>query len=146
MTATDEQAAQTADEVPAKAKRTKRTKKSTTGRKKKATTGKKKAPAKGKKTTGKKKGKKPADRKPRADSMMKGLGATLKKLLKGNKKVGKIITLLTKNETPTNAQLIALRDEIKAQAAKARKEDDGSRSSELSAANRLVRRLERSTR
>lgn len=57
-----------------------------------------------------------------------------------------VVKMLAANGSPSNKQLIKLRDDIKELAAELREKDQGSKASQLSAANALVRRLERASR
>lgn len=62
------------------------------------------------------------------------------------KAVSKTLKAMEAGETPSNADMVALRDHIKAEAGRLREEKKGSAASKLSAVNRHVRRIERSTR
>ena len=79
------------------------------------------------------------------------LGADLAETIKRaggkpDKAITATIGKLKKGETPTNKQLLGLRDFINETAAQAREDEKGEVASRLSALNRGVRRLERSTR
>lgn len=74
------------------------------------------------------------------------VGNRLEPLMKGNKKTASIIKALSAGKDVSHKQLVTLRDEIKEQAAALREKGNGSKASELSAANALVRRLERAAR
>ena len=78
------------------------------------------------------------------------LGADLAETIKASggkpdKAITATIGKLKKGETPTNKQLLGLRDFINETAAQAREEEKGE-PSRLSALNRAVRRMERATR
>lgn len=95
------------------------------------------APKKGAKKGAKKAAKEKAPRAPAGQSV----GSTLVKLLKGDSK--KYAQMLADGKNLKKAQLEKLRDGINEEAAAAREADKGSLASQLSSANRLVRRLAR---
>lgn len=63
-----------------------------------------------------------------------------------NRGVAGTIKTMLKAEAPSNEDMVALRDHLKAEASRLREEGNGSAASQLSSVNRLVRRIERSTR
>ena len=79
-----------------------------------------------------------------------GLGTDLEQALKkagaGLDRVKASVTALKAEKVPTNAQLLKLRDTVNEVAAKAREAEQDAVAKQLSQLNRLVRRLERSTR
>lgn len=107
-----------------------------------------------KKSTSKKTSKKTAKKSAKAEKNGNGngrslavtVGNRLESLMKGNKKAASIIKALSTGKDVSHKQLETLRDEVKTQAATFREKGNGSKASELSAANALVRRLERAAR
>lgn len=82
-------------------------------------------------------------------SMAQGIGETLIPLLKKSKAEGadetrKIAQSLADGKTPSAKQMVKLRDGVNAAAAEAREAGKNDLSSELSSANRIVRRVARS--
>jgi hypothetical protein len=60
--------------------------------------------------------------------------------------VSKTLKAMAAGETPDNSAMVDLKEHVKTEAARLREEGDGSSASKLSSINRLVRRIERSTR
>lgn len=131
--------------TPTKAKKSKKGKGKSKGKSKSKGNGKTKSSKKAKKA----KSEETASTGNGQTSANVSLAETLRNIAFDTKGVKTILDKLEKDTTPSNDEMLKLRDHIKAEAARLRAEENEksqSAASELSSANRAVRRLERSTR